>query len=325
MSTERSGSNLLTSLAGALPGISAPPPTHLFRLFLSNLRNYGDLSNDLNWRTLIEDVVENFDAKLGLWHSAVDADSLMVAATDRNVLGLLRMIYAQEAQSDDAAHSFVKENHTHSFALTLLEYFADCRFVHLVRDPRDVASSWVNAESIPGGVEKATQTWIEDQTGTETIRRSLRPAGRLLRLRYEDLVSQPVPQLTALADFMGVPFHDSALDFYTRPRTIENAERIRAWENIKRPIMRNNMGAYAQTLTTEDIRYIELRCRDLMQEFGYVARSASGTSKRDEGEEIESLTPRLSRGRYSTQDTDEAAIRLRRLAAIRRVLERRLP
>ena len=88
MCTERSGSNLLTSLAGAFQGMSAPPPTHLFRIFAHNRSNYGDLTNDRNWRVLVEDVVENFGAKLGLWNTEIAFDEL-VTTTPRDAFELL--------------------------------------------------------------------------------------------------------------------------------------------------------------------------------------------------------------------------------------------
>ena len=136
-----------------------------------------------------------------------------------------------------AVNSFVKENHTYQFAETLARYFADCRFVFLVRDPRDVASSWVRTDSIPGGIEKAVDTWVEDQTGTLAVCDVLRREERVFMLRYEDLISQSVEQLNALAHFFELPFTDSIFDFYKHPRTSANAKRIQAWKNIGRPIM----------------------------------------------------------------------------------------
>jgi hypothetical protein len=321
MCTERSGSNLLTSLAGAFQGMSAPPPTHLFRIFAHNRSNYGDLTNDRNWRVLVEDVVENFGAKLGLWNTEIAFDEL-VTTTPRDAFELLRCIYAQEAQVDAAVNSFVKENHTYQFAETLARYFADCRFVFLVRDPRDVASSWVRTDSIPGGVEKAVDTWVEDQTGTLAVCDVLRREERVFMLRYEDLISQPGTQLNALADFFGLPFTDSIFDFYKHPRTSANAERIQAWKNIGRPIMRDNSGEFERVLSDSEIRYVELRCGRLMERFGYALRLSSNAVF--DTDEVERLRPHLNVGRYVIDAPAELAIRQRRLMAIKRVVERRL-
>ena len=321
MSTERSGSNFLTSVAGGLAGISAPPPTHLFRIFANNRINYGDLDNDANWKILIDDVVENFDAKLGVWQTSVDAEELLAAP--RDVFELLRLIYEKEARADAATQSFVKENHTHLFAPFLSERFPDSRFVHLVRDPRDVASSWLQTGSIPGGVEEAVETWLDDQVGSLAVAVRLSSTGRLFRLRYEDLISRPKPYLTSLANFLDVPFDGSVFDYYKHPRTVANAQRITAWRNIERPIMRGNSGNYLESLSAADIRYVELRCHNLMREFGYISSEAV-THTEGVATELDRLRPALSRGRCVIDAPGEVAIRRRRLAAIKRVVERRL-
>jgi hypothetical protein len=314
--TERSGSNLLTSLAGALPNVSAPPPSHLFRLFAQNRHRYGDLDDDSNWELLIEDVIENFDAKLGVWHTTTSIDDLRRAATGRHPFDLLRVIYEREAAAEGAAHSFVKENQTHLFAEALAEHFVDCRFVFMVRDARDVASSWVHTPTIPGGVEEAVRQWCSDQSGMLEVCRRL-PADRMHRLRYEDLIADPETKLCALAEFFGVRFDPKVYDFYKHPKTIENALRIEAWRNLARPILRNNAGGYSRRLTEIDIRFVEASCGDLMRGFDYHVTSAALHQS-----EIDRLRSQVSPGIYRIEDSAELAIRKRRRAAIDRVLAR---
>ncbi len=227
--SERSGSNFITNLAGGFPAVSAPPPTHLFRLFANTRSQYGDLTRDRNWNTLADDVVENLNAKLGTWRTSVDAAELLGHARCRHPFELLRLAYEKEAQADGASHCFVKENHTHTFAAELLDFFPDCRFVMMVRDPRDVASSWVRTDSIPGGVRKAVDTWQQDQAGALPVFEDLQASGRGLFLRYEDLIARPRQKLQTLAAFMGIPFDESVFDFHRDPRTRANAARIRAW------------------------------------------------------------------------------------------------
>ena len=88
--------------------------------------------------------------------------------------------------------------------------------------------------------------------------------------------------------------------------------------------MTNNVGGYRKTLTPLDIRYIELRCRGLMAQFGYVSDGVA-LDGRAATEEIDRLKPLLTQGRYLIEDEREIAIRRRRLDALERVLERRLP
>lgn len=321
--TERSGSNFITNLVGGFPTVSAPPPTHLFRLFANARSHYGDLARDRNWEILIGDVVENLNAKLGTWRTTVTADELQRQARRRDPFELLRLIYEKEAAADAAAHSFIKENHTHRFAATLANAYADCRFVMMVRDPRDVASSWLRTDSIPGGVREAVDTWETDQREALPVFEALQTQGRVLFLRYEDLIAEPRSQLEVLADFIGIPFDESVFEFYRNTRTQANAARISAWRNTQRPIMQDNAGSYRRTLSQADIRYVELRCAALMRNFGYDLETVGSDSESDH-EEIESLAAQVNPGRYRIDSEQEAAIRKRRLDALERVLARRL-
>ncbi|MEQ8857303.1 MAG: sulfotransferase [Pseudomonadales bacterium] len=321
--TERSGSNFLTSLAGGFPDVSAPPPTHLFRLFANTRAQYGDLQREENWKTLVDDIVENHAAKLGTWHTSIDRTELLRKVTRRDAFELLRLIYHKEALADGASRSFVKENQTHTFAEALADFFPDSQFVMMVRDPRDVASSWVRTDSIPGGVQKAIDTWHRDQTEALPVFRKLDSAGRAHFLRYEDLIAEPQTHLKALARFMGIAYDDSVLEYYRDPRTRANAERIEAWQNTGRPIMRDNAGGYRRVLSDTDVRYIELRCARLMQRFGYPTESAIDTDAIDRAE-LARLEGQLTPGRYQIEDDREMEIRKRRLDAIHRVLARRL-
>lgn len=323
MCSERSGSNFLTNLAGGFPSISAPPPTHLFRLFANARSGYGDLEAEANWRILISDVVENLEAKLGTWRTSVDEAELHRDARCRHPFELLRIAYEKEAQADGAQHSFIKENQTYAFVDALLDFYHDCRFVMMVRDPRDVASSWVRTDSIPGGVRKAVDTWHRDQAGALPVYLSLAEAGRALLLRYEDLLAEPGRKLGELAEFLNIPFDPAVFDFYKDDRTRANAARIKAWENTGRPIMRDNAGGYRKTLTAADVRYIELRCAALMDRFGYPLETIVA-GERNDGEEMARLEPQLSAGRHVIDNGAEAEIRQRRLEALERVLGRDL-
>lgn len=326
IATERSGSNLITSLMNAHSRISGPPPTHLFRLFANNRENYGDLQRDEAWEALIEDVVLNFECQLGSWSTSVSGAELRRRATERNVAELLHIVYTQEAEHDGASHVFVKENHTWSFAPFLLAHFPECSFVLLTRDPRDVASSWVLTDVMPGGVAEAVKTWTEDQRGALDVRDQLDDAGRVLLVRYEELLENPKHVLAGLVQHLGLSYEEGMLDFNSVRRTRINAERVDAWANLKVPVMRNNAGKFREALSEVDQRYVELACFDLMGRFGYVSELVAEPPDPARLEtELEGLRRELSGGAPRRVSREETVRRRRRLAAIHRVLKRRLP
>ena len=106
---------------------------------------------------------------------------------------------------------------------TILEVFPDARFVHIVRDPLVLFPStvrlWKSLSEVQGLQAPSDEaSWIEGNVLDNFVRmyerfekdRELVPPGRLVDVRYEDLVADPVGQMRAiyeqlaLGDFKGV-------------------------------------------------------------------------------------------------------------------------
>jgi hypothetical protein len=114
---------------------------------------------------------------------------------------------------------------------TLHNLWPSARFVHVIRDGRDVALSmmdWPKFSPKPGDFA----TWREDRVSTAALWWELnvrlgRQAGKALgsklyyEVRYESLVSRPRDESDALCGFLGVPYTDAMLHFYKAPSTTD--------------------------------------------------------------------------------------------------------
>lgn len=302
--SERSGSNLITRMAGAHPEISAPSPVHLFRLFAANLHRYGDISRDAEWRTLVGDVVQLFDAKSGRWRTQFEAGMLARDVTTRSLAALLTAMYTAEAGAIGRTRVFVKENQVYDFAGFLENAFPGVRYIYLARDPRDMALSWKKTKAKRGGVVRAARTWREDQLGFLRMAAWLGPK-RVVQLRYETLVSEPRPSLERLCDFLGLPFAPEMLDFHRDDVVRDDAANVADWSNIGKPVMANNFGKYAEGLTTDELTFIEGLCFDEMQSLGYRAeRCSARTDVSDLARSLEAREPVEKEGYKSVREDE---------------------
>ncbi len=87
----------------------------------------------------------------------------------------------------------------------------EARFVHLIRDGRDVALSLMEVHFGPDDVRGAAERW------TKWIDKARRHAQRLphyLELRYEDLIADTEPALRAICDFVELPWDDAVLRYH---------------------------------------------------------------------------------------------------------------
>jgi hypothetical protein len=108
------------------------------------------------------------------------------------------------------------------------------QFLHLVRDPRDVARSCVNMGWF-GNVHGALRLWRAAQASWQRLS-AMVPAERRLSVPFEALVAQPAVELARICDFLGIAFDPCMLEIeadtnYQRP----DPQRCRSWRQSLRP------------------------------------------------------------------------------------------
>jgi len=144
-----------------------------------------------------------------------DIDLLLVA---RTIIDSQFSRYVTESASDPARIRVVGDKTPqHSIGIPLLnQLYPDAKFIHIVRDPRDVATSaWFHfGQSDPRSFETyvhyfMTQVWPVNVGGA---RQAGPPLGdRYLELRYEDLHAEPTSHIQKVLAFLGVDASDQAI------------------------------------------------------------------------------------------------------------------
>ena len=147
---------------------------------------------------------------------------------------------------------------------TLHELWPAAKFVHLVRDGRDVGLSVLSWKKVVvrGELVANLPTWEEDRTTTvalwwERLVRLGREDGAPLgpaqyhELRYEALVADPATECEGLCAFLGVPYDEAMVrDHEGRPPT----PGLRKWRAQMPP---------------EEVERFEAAAGELLEELGY--------------------------------------------------------
>jgi hypothetical protein len=87
----------------------------------------------------------------------------------------------------------------------------DSRYIHLVRDPRDVAGSSIGM-GWAGNIYRGVDIWAEAERSWERLLPALAPQ-RYLEVRYEDLLENPVAELTGICRFLGLDYSPSMMRY----------------------------------------------------------------------------------------------------------------
>lgn len=92
--------------------------------------------------------------------------------------------------------------------------FPSARYIHLLRDPRDVAKSAIGM-GWAGNVFHGVDHWIHSEEDMARLMQAV-PADRICVLRNEALIRDPKAELQRLCAFLGVAFEPAMLEYPSR-------------------------------------------------------------------------------------------------------------
>jgi hypothetical protein len=166
--------------------------------------------------------------------------------------------------------------------LRLLErLFPAARFVHLIRDGRDAAASFL---AMPRGI--VTETWMHPRTPADfaaqwrtevaAARRLGRRVGpRYLEVRYEDLVADAEATLRRVCEFGGLDYEPAMVDYAGSVDVSAKPHQQR----LKQPPTRA-VRDWRTDLAAQEVAAFEAVAGDLLRELGYETSHEPGAGGR---------------------------------------------
>lgn len=149
--------------------------------------------------------------------------------------------------------------------------FPDSRFIHLIRDARDVALSTEDKWGDRAHVDLyySVRSWRDRTLRVEQSTAALGP-GRVHQLRYEDLIADPESHLTAICDFLGEPYDPRM----AQPHLLGRRELRRTAFSapIRRPPDPSKVAGWKQKMPEADQRLAQAVAGDTLARYGYELR-----------------------------------------------------
>lgn len=267
--TQRSGSNLLRLMLDQSGEILGPPSAHELRDLLPLVGSYESLAHPENQARLARDLIGLVELNALPWpEGSLSADRLLRHLTGLSLAHFVLALYDQAA-AFTARRGWVSkclENVYHRE--TLEKACTEIRYVHIVRDPRDVALSFRRAPIGPKDPRVIAMRWREDQRAALEVER-LNP-GRTRRQRFEDLVMMPRESLRDLFTWLGIEFSPATLEYHRRSDAAEAAALSPLWSNLDQAPMAERVSAYARDPADRHfLRQVEELLLDDMTKFDY--------------------------------------------------------
>jgi hypothetical protein len=266
--TERSGSNLLRLLLNAHPHISIPHPPHIMRDFAPLVSRYGDLEQKENFNQLVDDVIKVVEFHFSPWPFKLNKDEVIAHAPSKTLYGVYVALYETYLKFENKNRWGCKSTFMFSEIESIIKHHHNPRFIHLVRDPRDIAVSAGQSIFSKYHPYKMAELWKNEQDAIEKWS-SLRIDNKLLTIRYEDLTNNPEGELKKIMDFLGEEFHLNQLNYFQEKEAKRLANLSKSWAQVQKPVNTNSVGQYKAKLTLGEVELIEFLCSDLMKKYHY--------------------------------------------------------
>ena len=161
----------------------------------------------------------------------------------------------------------------HYFAILpqLAQVFPDAKFIHLIRDGRDVAISWIDA-----GWNRYHERNFE-WTAAMRQRHRWRDGPlreRVCEVRYEALVGDPELELRRVCTFLGEQFEPAMLQVAPRQKLVAERDR-HLHRRLAEPLSAGSIGVWQQRLAGWECFAIEACLHRHLRSAGYQPRYAA--------------------------------------------------
>lgn len=252
------------------PAVATANETFLFYRYLSAV-----------WREW-EAEEDRYARPVGLRH-LLDEDRFLELCR-----GFARDVLSEIATAD--ASVVVEKTPGHVTAARLiLDCFPDARFLHVVRDPRDVTCSLLAAEAswaegwAPSDAHDAAHMWRDLVTRGRGIA-EMTDAYR--EVRYEDLQADAAGEVAGVLSWMGLSHSPRTCREAARAASMDSvsgggeggdgAAGSRPWDTGREPegfFRKGESGSWREDLTPLQLHTIEYVTQDAMSLFGYATTS----------------------------------------------------
>lgn len=239
----RSGTSLLRVMLDSHPGLAIPWESHFIP---SSVGSPAELVRTLE-----------ADEKFQRWNVPLTGVEEAQTYADG-----VREVYARFAASQGKSR-YGDKTPAYSLHVPLLaELFPEARFVHIVRDGRNVAPSIVEA-GFTRSFEDAVLMWRRFASASRLAGKRL--PGRYLEVSYEQLIDQPETTLRTLCQFIDMSFHPAMLAY---PERIERImPDLPQSDHLRHAPTRTRH--WQRQLTPEQLHEFEKLAGDTLVAFGY--------------------------------------------------------
>lgn len=269
----RSGTTLLRNMFDSHSALAMTHESHFIGP-LAKVRSRYEAEGGFNSDAFVADLFADANfVRQGL--DVEDVRSALKAARPTSYPEAVRAVFSAYAARDGKPLYGDKTPGSVTQIELLAELFPEAKFVHIIRDGRAVALSYLERpEWGPGTMAEAANHWKNRVKRGRNAGKVI-GAGRYMEVRYEDVVADPEAVARAVCDFLGLQFEEGMLRYHEKSKEfIASTKDPEAFKNLSRPIT-GGLRTWEEEISPGDKHLFEAIAGDLLVELGYPVSAAS--------------------------------------------------
>lgn len=257
----RSGTTLLRDLLRSHPRLTFPFESH----FIPHLyQRYGNPNTEREACRLGAKILGIHWIKD--WSLPLEPSDFAEARTFRQMLSIL---FEAWSSKEGKPRWGDKTPHYVCHIPVLLDIFPSAKVIHIYRDGRDVALSWLRTGLEPRNIYTAAVKWRRYVTAGRSAGETL-PADSYMECCYEELITSPRLVMKTVCAFINESFTESVL----KPNKLKRLfQRRRIFGGsrwlVKNTIVRNNSNKWKTQMSLSNRGLFESVAGDLLKTLGY--------------------------------------------------------
>lgn len=209
----RSGTTLFQAIFDQHPDLATTHESH-FIAPMGKQRARYEAASSFDVARFLEDLYANANfRRLGIDRAELASD--LEAAPPDGFASAVRTVFARFA-ADHGKPRYADKTPGYVIHIPLLaDLFPEARFLHIIRDGRDVALSYMETNWGPKDLPAAALYWRSRITAGQAAGAQLGP-DRYREVRYEDFLADPESIIRSLCPFFDLDFRPEMLEYFQK-------------------------------------------------------------------------------------------------------------
>ena len=264
----RSGNTLLRSILSGSSDISIPPESYRIPFAIKKFH----ILNNRDWNEVVREVLREFEDCKEFYTWGIDIKDVQkrlenIEVSKRTLSNIFDELFCTYAEKHSPKSKiWGDKTPMNTLYLDWLgPVFPHSKFIHIIRDGRDVASSYLKMERYDTILEAANR-WINSVELAQSFGSKIKES--YMEIRYEDLVTNTESEIQRVCDFLDINYDSKILDHTKQVEKLGDTDKSHH-SNLSKPISSDSIGKWKNNLSKSDQESITKLLHKHLDRLGY--------------------------------------------------------